>query len=206
MKPYVIGIAGLSGSGKTALARELAAALEDECEILTLDSYYHPQSHLSVAERARLNYDHPDSLDWTLLAAHLESLARGEAIEEPSYLFDQHTRSHVTRRVEPKPYLILEGILALANAEIRSMLDLKIFVTTDAEECLRRRIERDTAERGRTRECVLLQYHTTVWPMAAEFVLPSREFADLVVSGQERLDCSRTEVLGSLQRSRAAAV
>src|SRR5204863_9373441 len=117
--------------------------------------------------------------------------------------FHHHTTSHATRRVEPKPFLVLEGILTLAREEIRALLDLKVFVSVDAEECLRRRIERDTVERGRTRESVLLQYHSTVWPMAAEFVLPCRDFADLVVSGEEPLDHSRAEVVRSLPRARA---
>ena len=206
MKPYVIGIAGLSGSGKTALARELAGNWAGECEVLTLDSYYHPQSHLTLAERANLNYDHPDALDWTLLGRHLESLIAGQPVDEPSYLFDQHTRSQTTRRVQPRPFLILEGILTLYSDQIRALLDLKIYVATGPEECLRRRMERDTVERGRTAESVLDQYRSTVWPMALAFVLPSRQFADVVVSGEEPLDQSRAAITRFLQLARAAAV
>ncbi len=204
MKSLLIGIAGLSGSGKTALARQLAPRLDPPAEILTLDSYYHPQHHLTLDERNRLNFDHPDSLDWALLSRHLEALSQGQPIDEPQYLFDQHTRAATTRRVEPTPYLILEGILTLHRPEIRALLDLKIFVTTQAGECLRRRLERDIAERGRTRQSVLDQYNKTVWPMAIEYVIPSGNFADLVVSGQEPLDRSVESVLSHLRRASAA--
>jgi uridine kinase len=199
VKSFLIGIAGLSGSGKSALARELATNLE--AAVITLDSYYHPQTHLTLADRANLNYDHPDSLDWILLHQHLDSLTRGESIEEPRYLFDQHTRSSETRRVDPAPFLILEGILTLHRPEIRALLDLKIFVSTDGEECLRRRMERDVAERGRTRESVLDQYQRTVWPMALEYVLPSRDFAGLTVSGEQPIERSVESVLHSLRRA-----
>src|SRR5215475_14201428 len=119
MKPVLIGIAGLSGSGKTALAERLCQKLEGTGAVIALDSYYHPQAHLSLEERAGLNYDHPNALDWALLEQHLKALARGEAVNEPQYLFDRHTRAGHTRRVEPRPYVILEGILALQRADVR---------------------------------------------------------------------------------------
>jgi len=205
MKPRVVGIAGLSGSGKTELARQLAERLHGESAAITLDSYYHAQAHLPLGERATLNYDHPDALDWALLEEHLGAQSRGESIEEPVYRFDQHTRSaEETRRVDPKPFLILEGILALHRPEIRDRLDLKVFVVTRPEECLRRRLERDIAERGRTRESVIEQYEKTVWPMALRYVLPSREFADIVVSGEEPIDTAVAQVMHML-RGRTAA-
>ena len=200
----MIGVAGLSGSGKTALACKLARHLGD-AEVLTLDAYYHPQSHLSLAERAHLNFDHPDALDWRLLSSHLGALSNGEAIDEPLYLFDQHTRAPSSRRIEPAPLMIVEGILALHHAGVRKQLDLCVFVTTREEECLRRRLERDIAERGRTRESVLEQYYATVWPMALQYVLPSREHAHLVVSGEEPLDESVAAVLRVLEMRRAAS-
>jgi uridine kinase len=204
LKPYLIGVAGLSGSGKTALASMLARHLGD-AEVLALDAYYHSQSHLSLEARTKLNYDHPDSLDWVLLSSHLAALARGESIDEPQYLFERHTRADTTRRVDPRPIFIVEGILALHHPDVRRQLDLSVFVTTRAEECLRRRLERDIAERGRTRENVLEQYYGTVWPMALEFVLPTREHAALVVSGEEPLDESVGAVLKILQTRRAAS-
>ncbi len=199
----MIGVAGLSGSGKTALARKLAPHLDSE--VITLDAYYHSQSHLSLAERANLNYDHPDALDWPLLSAHLAALSRGEPIEEPVYLFDQHTRAQRTRRIEPRSIFIVEGILALHHPAVRELLDVSVFVTTRDEECLRRRLERDIAERGRTRESVLDQYYSTVWPMALQYVLPSRKYAEVVVSGEEPLDSSVNAVLRVLQVRRAAS-
>jgi uridine kinase len=202
LQPFLIGVAGLSGSGKTALARKLAPHMA--AEVITLDAYYHSQSHLSLEQRARLNYDHPDALDWPLLATHLAALTRDEPIDEPLYLFDQHTRAQTTRRIEPRPIIIVEGILALHHPDVRKLLDLCVFVTTRDEECLRRRMERDIAERGRTRESVLDQYYSTVWPMALQYVLPSREYADLVVSGEEPLDESMAAVLRIVQ-SRVAA-
>jgi uridine kinase len=204
LKPYFIGIAGLSGSGKTALARQLVHHIPDS-ETITLDSYYHSQSHRSLEQRAELNYDHPDSLDWSLLSRHLKELTAGNTIEEPIYLFDQHTRGAESRKVAPRPFVIVEGILALHHPEVRSHYNLSVFVTTNNAECLRRRLERDIAERGRTRESVLQQYDRTVWPMALKYVLPSREHATLVVSGEEPLDNSVESVLRMLPVRRAAS-
>jgi uridine kinase len=203
-KTCLIGVAGLSGSGKSEFARRLAAHL-DSCSVLTLDSYYHSQSHLPLEARAALNYDHPDALDWPLLAAHLDALGRGDAIEEPHYLFDLHTRSPETRTIRPQPFLILEGILTLCREEVRNRLDLKIFVSTRSEECFRRRLARDMAERGRTEASVREQYESTVWPMAVEFVLPSRDFADLTVDGEDPIHQSVTRVLEFLNRRAVSA-
>jgi uridine kinase len=203
-KTCLIGVAGLSGSGKSEFARRLAAHL-DSCSVLTLDSYYHSQSHLPLEARAALNYDHPDALDWPLLAAHLDALGRGDAIEEPQYLFDLHTRSPETRTIRPQPFLILEGILTLCREEVRNRLDLKIFVSTRSEECFRRRLARDMAERCRTEASVREQYESTVWPMAVEFVLPSRDFADLTADGEQPIHQSVTRVLEFLNRRAVSA-
>jgi uridine kinase len=199
----VIGIAGLSGSGKTALARRVAAEL-GSCHVLALDSYYHALPDLTLDERSRQNYDHPDSLDWELLERHLETLASGGAIEEPCYLFDRHTRGPETQRIDPAPFLIVEGILALHREAVRRSLDLAVFVHTDPEECFRRRMARDIAERGRSPESVRAQYEQSVWPMALEFVIPSRAFAHLCVSGEEPLDRSAGQVLNRVAAPRSA--
>jgi uridine kinase len=204
LKPYFIGIAGLSGSGKTALARRLSVKLANAA-VITLDAYYHSQSHLSLEARSRLNYDHPDSLDWAVLSSHISALSAGQSIEEPVYLFDQHSRGASTRRIDPQPIIIVEGILALHHTGVRAQFDLSVFVTTRDEECLRRRLERDIAERGRTRECVLEQYYGTVWPMALEYVLPTQEYANLVISGEEPLDESVAAILRILQSRNAAS-
>jgi uridine kinase len=200
----VIGVAGLSGSGKSELARKLASRLNG-CAVLTLDSYYHPQSHLAPEARAALNYDHPDALDWALLTAHLDALATGHAIEEPHYSFEEHTRSGATRMIVPQPCLVIEGILTLSRADVRERLDLKIFVSTEPEECFNRRLARDVAERGRTAESVREQYEKSVWPMAVQYVLPSRVFADLTVSGEQPLDLSVEQVLEFLDRRAISA-
>jgi len=199
--PYIIGIGGLSGSGKTELAKQLAPRLPGRCEILTLDAYYHPQSHIAVEERAHLNFDHPKALDWDLFRTHIEALRRGEAIEEPMYLFAEHTRAKETRHIEPTSFLIVEGILALHDPAVREKFDLKVYVNTRRDECLRRRIHRDIAERGRTQESVIEQFNATVWPMAREFVLPSRIHANLVVSGEEPLEHSIGAVLRAIPAS-----
>ncbi len=204
-KPRFIGVAGLSGSGKTALAHQVASRLEGQSIAITLDSYYHPQSDLPLAARANLNYDHPDSLDWPLLHQHLSELARGESIDEPVYRFDLHTRATDTRRLHAAPFVILEGILALHRPEIRDLLDLKVFVVTDPAECLRRRLERDIAERGRTHASVIEQYDATVWPMAVEYVLPTRAFADVVVSGENPIEHAVDQVLRLIRPAAAAA-
>ncbi len=188
------------------MAYQVAARLQGQLTALTLDSYYHAQSDRPLAERAKLNYDHPDALDWLLLRQHLCACKRRSdrragtvSISTPEPL--------KTRRVHSAPFVILEGILALHRAEIRDVLDLKVFVVTDPDECLRRRLERDIAERGRTRASVMEQYEATVWPMAIEYVLPSRSYADLIVSGEEPIDQGVDQVLrriASLGQSHAA--
>jgi len=198
-QPFLIGIAGPSGSGKTALARRLAPLLPRDAIVISLDSYYLPQSHLPPEERAKLNYDHPDALDWNLLLAHLDRLRHGHAVEQPLYRFDQHTRDTNTRRVPPRPYLILEGILALYSPQAREMMDLKVFVDTRDEECLGRRLRRDVAERGRTEGSVIQQYQATVRPMAEQFVLPTRQFADVIVSGELPIDSGVGRVLAAVR-------
>jgi uridine kinase len=187
MKPFVVAIAGPSGAGKSALAEEVARRLEGRCARLALDAYYKPLPHVDPAERALRNFDHPDALDWLLIEAHLEALAAGESVDVPVHLFDQHTRAQETHPLAAADVVIVEGILALHHAGVRRRSALRAFVETDQAECLRRRMERDIAERGRTPESVLAQYRATVEPMTARYVLPSRRFADLVLSGQAPL-------------------
>ncbi|MEO8096180.1 MAG: uridine kinase [Acidobacteriota bacterium] len=200
MIPRLVAIAGCSGCGKTALAQSVQKRLV-QCSVISLDSYYHPQSDRSLEERASHNYDHPDALEWSLIESHLLALLRGETIEVPEYLFDLHTRSVARRRVEPQHVVLVEGIHALHRAEIRALSALRVFVHTDPAECLRRRMDRDVADRGRTPAFVLEQYHRTVAPMAREYVLPSRAHARLVISGEQKLADSVDAVLHALSIS-----
>jgi len=180
-RPLFIGLAGGSGSGKTTIAQSVVERLDGRVSLLQHDSYYRHQPELSYEERARLNYDHPSSLESELLVSHLEALRAGLAIEKPVYDFANHLRSDDSKRVGPAPVVLVEGILVLSEAGLRSELDLKIFVDTDADLRLARRLERDINERGRSVDSVIDQYLTTVRPMHLEFVAPSRRYADLII-------------------------
>ena len=190
MKPYLIGIAGPSGAGKTELARLLACRLPGGAALVSLDAYYCALAHLDFEERAHCNFDHPDALDWPLIRADVKRISQGLAIDEPVYLFDCHARSSETRRVEPAEFVIIEGLFALYDPLVREFLGASIFVNAPEEVCLDRRISRDTVERGRSRESVIEQYECTVRPMARQFVLPTQRYADLVVSGLNPLEQS----------------
>lgn len=179
--PLFIGVAGGSGSGKTTIAEAVTERLDGKVALLTHDSYYRNRVDLSLEERAQLNYDHPDSLESELLIENLEALRRGESIERPIYDFSAHLRTEETVRVDPAPVVIVEGILVLAEPDLRAALDLKIFVDTDPDIRLARRLERDIEERGRTVASVMIQYFKTVRPMHLEFVEPSKRYADLII-------------------------
>jgi uridine kinase len=182
MRPLVVGIAGGTGSGKTTVANKLAAAMPPgRCVTIEHDSYYRDQQHLSFEERTKVNYDHPASLESPLLATHLRQLRAGESVDVPSYDFASHTRSASTRRVSPAPLIIVEGILVFAEAALREQMDIKIFVDTDADIRLIRRIRRDIEVRGRTFQSVRDQYYATVRPMHIEYVEPTKRWADLIV-------------------------
>lgn len=177
----IIGIAGGTGSGKTTLAKNIADHFGDKISLIRHDDYYKAHDGMSIEELAALNYDHPDAFDWELLFEHLDALKRGEAIDCPIYDYAIHNRSSETRRVEATPVILLEGILIFDSAEICSMLDLKIFVDTDADVRILRRIIRDVKKRGRTLESVVSQYLTTVKPMHEAFVEPSKKRADIII-------------------------
>lgn len=185
-RPYVIGIAGGTASGKTTMTNTIVRTVgPSRVVIIAYDSYYKDLSHVPLAERLQTtNFDHPDSLDTPLLAEHLRQLRRGETVQVPTYDFVTCTRLAATRPVQPCDVIIVDGILALASEELRSLYDLKIFVDLSADERLLRRIERDVRERGRTIESVIAQYRETVRPMHDRFVEPSKRFADFIVSGE----------------------
>jgi uridine kinase len=197
MKPHIIGIAGPSSSGKTELARRLVAELPGTA-IVSLDSYYRGRQELPFEEREKSNFDHPDALEWELLQEHLQAVGEGRAFEEPVYSFARHVRIAGTRRIEPAEFLIVEGLFVLYWPELRAILDTKVYVWTDPEVCYRRRMARDVAERGRTPEYVRAQYERTVRPGAEQFVCPTREYADLVVSGEKPFEESVGAVLRAL--------
>jgi len=179
--PYLIGIAGPSGAGKSYLAHHLADALH--APVLALDRYYRDLSHLPFKQRVRSNFDEPAALEESLLIAQVAELRHGRAIDLPAYDFSLHSRLPMTQRFEPTPYVILEGLFTLYWQELRELLDTRVYVETDDNLCLARRIERDTRERGRSRHSVVWQFQSTVAPMAERYVRPSRQFADLTLAG-----------------------
>jgi len=182
MEPVVIGVAGGTGSGKTTVAHEiLRRAGTNQISLIQHDAYYKDLSELPPAQRAMQNFDHPDALDNELLIAHLQELKAGRAVEIPVYDFTTHSRTAETRRVEPHRILLLEGILIFADARLRRLMDVKIYVDTDSDIRFIRRLERDIAERGRTMASVIRQYLGTVRPMHQEFVEPSKRYADVII-------------------------
>ncbi len=179
----IIGIAGGTGSGKTTLARHIADAFGDRVTVITHDSYYRAQDEKTYEERCRQNYDHPDAFETELLCQHLEKLCRGESVAVPIYDYSVHNRASDIVIAEPRSVIVLEGILLFSDAVLREWMDLKIFVDTDADERILRRILRDTEERGRTLSSVIGQYLETVKPMHEAFVEPYKRYADIIVPG-----------------------
>lgn len=202
MKPYLIGIAGPSSSGKSELSKQLVKHLPGT-SIVSLDSYYRELVGLSLEERAQFNFDHPDALEWELLHEQLLGLAYGEPIEEPVYDFSTHSRRPEKKHIEATDIIIVEGLFVFYWDALRAMLDLKVFVEADDKVCFERRLRRDIAERGRTPESVRAQYAKTVRPGRERYVDPTMEFADLVVSGEQSIELSTNAVLDRLTLDRA---
>jgi uridine kinase len=198
-RPLILGIAGCSGSGKTTLARELTTQLN--ATLLPLDFYYICLSHLPPDERALQNFDHPDSLEHTLLVEHVTALAEGSPIKRPIYDFSTHTRvANRTETITPTQVLIVEGILALHYESLRRLYDFSIYVNAPNKICLNRRIYRDMRERGRSEESVRTQFEATAKPMADLYVLPSAAHASITVEGTDALDWSIEQVLQRLHQ------
>ena len=177
----VIGIAGGSGSGKTTLMNNLIDRFHDDVTVLSHDNYYRPYENLTIEQRRAVNYDHPDAFETEMMIEHLRELKAGRPIECPIYDYTTYSRTQQTTHVEPRKVILVEGIMIFENKELCSLMDIKIFVDTDADVRLIRRIRRDVAKRGRSLESVLSQYLATVKPMHEQFVEPSKKNADLVV-------------------------
>ena len=178
----IIGIAGGTGSGKTTVVKQIVEqSPKGQVVVITQDSYYNDTSDLTYDERVAINFDHPSSIDFDLLKEHLMLLRSGKTIQQPVYSFKEHNRTGQTVAIEPKGVIIVEGILVLSQPEIRDLFDIKIYVHTDSDERLIRRLKRDICERGRDLDEVLHRYQTTLKPMHEQFIEPSKEYADLII-------------------------
>lgn len=178
----IIGIAGGTGSGKTTVVRKIVETLPpDSVAVVPLDSYYNDTTDLTDEERRQINFDHPDAFDWKLLHKQISMLKKGEAIEQPTYSYVLSNRLPETVHVEPKPVIIIEGIMTLVDRKLRNMMDLKIFVDTDSDERLIRNILRDVMERGRTVDMVLNRYLEVLKPMHEQFIEPTKKYADIII-------------------------
>ncbi|WP_435063729.1 uridine kinase [Halobaculum sp. EA56] len=178
---FVVGIAGGTGAGKTTVSRLITERVADSVTRIPLDNYYRDLSHLDLEERAEVNYDHPEAFEWELLRDHLGTLLSGGTVEMPQYDFEIHNRKDETVTVEPTDVIVVEGILALYDDEINDMLDLRLYVETDADVRILRRIERDVIDRGRDLDGVIDQYLSTVKPMHEQFIEPTKKHADLII-------------------------
>lgn len=206
MNPYIVGIAGGSGSGKSTVARNLAQALRAESvAFIDMDAYYVNFAHLSLDERRKVNWDHPDAFDWPLLLSQLELLASGQPIEKPVYDFVTHARSPNTVTVPPTRVVVVDGILLFTDARIRDLCDVKIFVDADADVRLIRRLRRDTTKRGRPLDEIIEQYLTTVQPMHLEFVEPTKRYADVIIPRGGHNAVAVEMIVSKIQRQLDAA-
>lgn len=178
----IIGIGGGTGSGKTTVVNQIVSEFpKGEVQVISQDSYYKDTSHLTFEDRCKINFDHPQSIDFKLLETHLKDLKKGKNINQPVYSFKTHNRTGDTTLTEPKKVIIVEGILILSNTQLRSIFDVKIFVHADSDERLIRRLKRDIAERGRDLDEVLDRYQTTLKPMHQQFIEPMKAYADIII-------------------------
>lgn len=193
---YIIGIAGGTGSGKTTVVKKILESLPtDKVALIPQDSYYNDTTDLTMEQRRKINFDHPDAFDWKLLTEQIQALRKGESIEQPTYSYLISNRLPETVHIDPCEVIIIEGIMALWNQELRDLMDLKIYVDTDADERLIRVIQRDTAERGRTPQMVIDRYQAVLKPMHDEFIEPTKRYANLIIpmggANQQAIDLLR---------------
>lgn len=200
MDTMIIGVAGGTGSGKTTLTRILKDRFGEDVSVIYHDNYYRRLSHMPFEERCKVNYDHPDAFETDLLIRDLEALRRGETIQSPTYDYTIHDRSDLTVEVRPAKAVIVEGILIFENRALRDMMDIKIFVDTDADVRILRRVLRDTKERGRSLDSVINQYLTTVKPMHEAFVEPSKKYADIIVPQGGQNTVARDMIVERIRR------
>ncbi len=199
--PCLVAIAGASCAGKTSIAAALAAALPtNSCSVLAMDSYYHDLSHLPEPERATVNFDHPDAWEWPLLRSHIMSLTKDRAVEVPEYDFTHHARTGRCTRVEARPYLVLEGLFALRDASIRNRCAVRAFVDATKKAALERRVTRDARERGRTPQSVVAQFGSHVLPMHDLHILPTRQYATIILDGADPPEHSARRILELLPK------
>ncbi|MEZ4999286.1 MAG: uridine kinase [Bacteroidales bacterium] len=197
----IVGIAGGTGSGKTTVVRKIQKALNQECVIvMPQDSYYRDNRHLSLEERQKINFDHPDSIEFSLLAEHLRVLQSGRAIQMPQYSYITCLRSEETVFVEPARVVILEGILILTDPELRDMMHIKAYVDADPDDRLVRVIERDIAERGRDISIVLERYYETVKPSHLQFIEPTKRYADIIIPGGGENEVAINMVVSTIEK------
>ena len=201
---YIIGIAGGTGSGKTTVVKKIVEALPgDKIALIPQDSYYNDTTALTMEERRRINFDHPNAFDWDLLTHQIEELRNGRAVEQPTYSYIESNRQTETVHVEPCEVIIIEGIMALFKKELRDLMDLKLFVDADPDERLIRVIQRDTVERGRTTQMVIDRYLDVLKPMHEEFIEPTKRYADLIIpqggNNSKAIEIMRTYIIHRLR-------
>lgn len=201
MKPLLILIGGPTCSGKTSIAAAVKLALPSHhCSVISLDSYYRDLSHLPPKTRAKMNFDHPDAIDWVLLQEQLSSLLKGQTVSTPVYDFTRHVRAAARQDIRPATVCIVEGILALYNNALNALAALRVYVDLPDDICLQRRLARDVAERGRTEASVRSQFDTTVRPMTEQFVRKTMQKADVVLDGRESIERLAQAVLTHIPR------